>query len=193
MINAEVEITQENFHLYFYDVRTHQPKRGQVISRYAAVADFIDGELKRDIIEMLQSGGSIDAVVKYMRKVGLATERDSIAVPLEMSRDLFSGLTNEQVAQKPYKFVCEAFFYTKKENIPSHDAHWSCVSIANLDEFIDAKEQRVTLKGRILKDDENPGDMSTYRHVTAGCGPTNEGFNDNEADAGSIRESEFGS
>jgi hypothetical protein len=154
-MSSELVIDQSNFSQYFHDVRTNQPKRGQVMARYAATADLIDGGLKRDLIDILCLHETPETVVKLMRKIGCATERDSWLVPLNMARDLLSGETPDVVAEKPYKFVCEAFFYTQKENIPLDDPHWSCVTLSNLDEFLDAKDQRLKLRTRVLTDKEN--------------------------------------
>ncbi len=207
-MNEQVVINDENFHLYFFDVRKHQPQRGQVIARYAAAAEFVDGGLKRDIVDMLCLHESPETCAKLMRKVGCATERDSIAVPLAMAKDLLAGESPNAVAEKPYKFVCEAFFYTQKEYIPVDNPHWTCVSISNLDEFLDAKEQRLSMKTRVLSDEQSraitdadhiiseqiaedtqkPEGLPTYRHYDpAGSDlPGEAGFDDPQADAGPI-------
>lgn len=152
---SELVIDQSNFNQYFHDVRTNQPQRGQVMARYAATAELIDGGLKRDLIDILCLHETPETVVKLMRKIGCATERDSWAVPLQMAKDLLSGEAPDDVAHKPYKFVCEAFFYTQKELIPLDDPHWTCVTLANLDEFLDAKDNRLKMNARVLTDAEN--------------------------------------
>lgn len=153
-MSDELQITPENFGEYFFDVRNHQPQRGQVMARYAAAAELIDGGLKRDLIDMLCLHEAPETVAKLMRKIGCATERDSVAVPLVMAKDLLSGSSPEDVAQKPYRFVCEAFFYTQKDHIPIDDPHWSCIGLNNLNEFLDAKEQRLRMKSSILTEEE---------------------------------------
>ena len=208
---SEVEITQENFSEYFHDVRTHQPQRGQVMARYAATAELVDGGLKRDLIDILCLHETPETVVKLMKKIGCATERDSWCVPLAMAKDLLSGEAPDVVANKPYKFVCEAFFYTKKEYIPIDDPHWSCVTLNNLDEFLDAKEQRLKMNARVLSDaeskvvaeheraslmdavkiadaenpPENDESLLTYGHDAAGSGGE-EGLDDPQTDTGTI-------
>lgn len=180
---SEITITRENFNEYFHDVRTNQPKRGQVMARYAAVAELVDGELKRDIIDMLCLHNQIESVMKILRKLAGATEQDAIKVPLEMSRDLLT-LTPEQVAAKPYPFVCEFFFYTKKEHIPV-DPHWSCISIDNLEQFLDAAENKCQMKARVLSDEEKPHVEPTYGHDEAGSSGAPSSDN-GQAEAGSI-------
>lgn len=182
---SEIEITEANFNEYFHDVRKSQPARGQVMARYAAVAEFVDGSLKRDLIDMLCAHENPETVMKLMKKLGCATDRDSISVPLAMARDLVS-MSPEKVAEKPYRFVCEAFFYTLKEHIPL-DPHWTCISLKNLDDFLDANDQRIKLKGRILTDAEKPTDLSTYEHYeSAWSDPGEEGFDDPQTDTGPI-------
>lgn len=207
----EVVITEANFQEYFFDVRTHQPQRGQVIARYAAAAEFIDGGLKRDLVDYLCLHEQPDTVIKLMRKIGCATERDSISIPLAMARDLLHNrMSPDEVAKKPYRFVCEAFFYTKKEHIPLNDPHWTCVSINNLDEFLDAKERRISMKTRVLTDDqskvvtdanhileeqlredaEKPADLPTYAHYEpAWNAPGEAGLDDPQADTGPVFDS----
>jgi hypothetical protein len=51
-----------------------------------------------------------EAASKVMRKLGGAIERDSYKIPREMAEDLALGLTVDEVAAKPYRFVIEHFF-----------------------------------------------------------------------------------
>ena len=205
-MSDQVEITESNFGEYFHDVRKHQPQRGQVIARYAAAAEFIDGGLKRDIVDILCLHEQPETVVKLMRKVGCATDRDSRVVPLAIARDLLSGESPESVSQKPYRFVCEAFFYTQKEHIPLDDPHWTCVSIANLDEFLDSKDQRIKMSSRVLTEDqsravtdadhiiseqlaediEKQKDLPTYAHYDPAGSDVKAGFDDPQANTGPI-------
>ena len=78
-------ITEENFDQYFFDVRRHEPQRGQVMACYTAKAEFLDGMEKRNIMSMLQGDGKIEAVMQIMRKLLHANEKDSIRIPREMS------------------------------------------------------------------------------------------------------------
>ena len=38
---------------------------------------------------------------------------------------------------KIYKYKMEVFYYTKREYVPVDDPHWTIISIANLDKFLD--------------------------------------------------------
>jgi hypothetical protein len=180
---SDIVITNENFSQHFHDVRTNSPKRGQVMARYAATAELVDGDLKRDIIDMLCLHEQIESVMKILRKLAGATEKDAIKIPLEMSRDLLT-MTPDEVAAKPYPYVCEFFFYTKKELIPV-DPHWTCISIDNLEQFLDAADNKCKMTARVLSDEEKPKVEPTYGHDEAGSSGT-ACTDDREAEAGSI-------
>lgn len=130
--NVEVEITPENFDVYFKDVRKNKPEKGQVMAKYMAVADLIDGRLKRDLIDLLlyHKKGS-EAGPQVLRKLGGASDRDSLRIMREMAADLVDGMTEDQVAEKPYKFILEHFFYVDRKFVPTDDPHWSVIEILN--------------------------------------------------------------
>lgn len=149
MTEQEVEITAENFDQYFFDVRKNRPKRGQVMARYAAVAEFLDGQLKKDIVDLIYNKDRPETATRVMRKLGCATERDAIRICKEIAYDLAQGLTPQQVEQKVYKYVLEVFYYTEKQNIPIDDPHWSVIGLNNLDEFLDAADNRIKMKVKL--------------------------------------------
>jgi hypothetical protein len=164
---TEEEITSENFHQYFKDVRTNKIERDEVIAKYSAVAEFVDGGEKRQIISLLtDTENKMEATIQIMRKLLLASELDAYKIPRNIADDLLSGMTSEEVAQKPYKYILEMFFYTKPENIPKDDPHWCCISVLNLDELC-AKEfspeqnkainqkMKECIKSNLLSDEEN--------------------------------------
>lgn len=149
MNNDELVIDQSNFDQYFKDVRLHRPQRGEIMAKFRSSAEFIDGPTKRDVIEILRTHGS-EAAVQIMRKLGCATQEDAFRVPLSMAEDLLDGMSVEQVAQKPYQYVIEVFYWVKKEHVPD-DPHWSTVSILNLDSFWD-KLGKVSIKSEVRSD-----------------------------------------
>ncbi len=163
----EVEITSENFNKYFRDVRRNKPEREEVIAKYSAVAEFIDGGEKRQIISLLMdTEDKMEATVQIMRKLLHASESDAYKVPRSMAEDLLSGLTVEEVAKKSYKYVLEMFFYTRPENIPKDDPHWCCISVLNLDDFKTKelsfednkkinKKMKESIKSNLLSEEEN--------------------------------------
>jgi hypothetical protein len=80
----------------------------------------------------------------------MAHQKDAIRVPLEIAKDLISGMTEEEVAKKPYKYTLEMYFYTQKENVPSNNPHWFIVNLLNLDKFLESEskldEGRISVK-----------------------------------------------
>ncbi len=131
--------SKEYFEKYFFDVRKHKPKKGQILAQYRAVADFVDGWVKRNLINLLMSNpAGAETVQKVMRNMCGALEEDSIRVPLEMAKDLASGMTADEVAKKDYKMIIEYNFWTERDCVPKDDPHWSTIEILN-SEDIDSK------------------------------------------------------
>lgn len=125
----DVIIDENNFSDYFFDVRYNQPKEGQCLARFRAKAEFVDGQLKRDVVHVLLSmakGG--DGAYKVMRKLAGASEQDAIRIPLEMGQDLATGMTVDEVCNKPYEYDCEFFFYADPLNVPL-DNHWEIIKL----------------------------------------------------------------
>ncbi len=125
-------INASNFANYFFDVRRNKPKPGQVLARFCAVAVFGNGPEKKDVIKVLKMGKAQQAA-EVMKKIHCAKEPDCYRVCREMSEDLVSGMTEEQVAAKDYEFMLEAFYYTQREYIPEDDPHWECLSLIQYD------------------------------------------------------------
>ena len=140
-VKEEVEITEHNFEEYFFDVRQYDPKRGQILARYMAKAEFVNGHMKRNVIDLLKTHKNAgNTAPQVMRKLGLALEDDSIRICREIAQDLVSGMSENEVAEKAYPFTVECFFYAEKENVPVDDPHWDIVSINNLDKFLGENE-----------------------------------------------------
>jgi hypothetical protein len=148
----ELVIDETNFDSFFFDVRKHEPKQGQIIARYTTTAEFIDGPEKRNVIDLLTKTYKMIPTTQVMLKLLHTTELDSYRVPLAMARDMVEGLNVNEVAAKPYKYTAEMYFYTEKKYVPRDDPHWSIISILNLDEFLDKKDSWI--KSRILDPEE---------------------------------------
>lgn len=153
------EITETNFEEYFFDARRFKPRKGQILARYAAIAEFIDGAMKQNIIDLLKKDKAL-AATQVMRKCGCATERDAIRVCREICADMLSGMTDQQIEQKVYKYTMEAFYYTEQSNVPLDDPHWSVISIRNLDQFLDAQNNILEINTSIVQEEaeENKDD-----------------------------------
>jgi len=156
----EPEINESNFSQYFRDVRTSNPSKDEVMAQYSAVAEFVDGNEKRQIIALLtKTDSKMEATAQVMRKLLFASEIDAYRVPRIMAEDLMSGMTEDEVATKPYKYTLEMFFYTNPENIPKEDPHWSSISLLNVDELAGKTLNRV--ESRILEDGGAEGSDDT--------------------------------
>ena len=152
---AEIVIDDSNFTEYFFDVRKHKPQRGQIMARYAAGAEFIDGRLKKDVVDLIFNKGRPEAATRVMRKLGCATEKDSIRVCREIAQVLVAGMSILEVEQKVYKYTIEVFYYTFKENVPIDDPHWTTISLKNLDEFLDAADNKLRMTSKIVENESS--------------------------------------
>lgn len=135
-MNDELIITADNFNDYFFDVRKNKPKSGQIMARFVAVAAFSDGPEKRHVIQVLKTDKAKQAAM-VMKKIHCAREPDCYRVCREMCQDLFSGMSDDEVAAKEYEFVLEAFYYTQRECVPKNDPHWQTIQMMKYDK--DAK------------------------------------------------------
>jgi hypothetical protein len=140
-----VVITHENFHVYFSDVKKSKPQKGQVLAKYSAMAELIKGDDKNLLIKMLMEPDKAIAAAKYMQSVLLATEGESFRVSREIAGDIIAEAKKDRnpwkrILSKPYRFQIEAFFYTWPECIPE-DPHWECITLKNLDKFLDTVVQ----------------------------------------------------
>lgn len=129
---TEIVIDETNFDQYFFDVRKHKPEKGQVMACYDAIAEFIDGDLKRDIVNLLlYNDNAGESAPRVFQKLGGASYKDSIKVIKEMVEDLLS-MSVDQVLKKPYEYHLQLFYYTKEEYIPKDDPHWSKIKLVNV-------------------------------------------------------------
>jgi hypothetical protein len=130
------EINDKNFSNFFRDVRTSSMEKGDIIAQYTAIAEFVEGPEKLQIIDLLKNTeNKMESTAQVMRKLLFASEIDSYRVPRMMAEDLISGLTEEEVYLKPYKYTLEMFFYSKIENVPKDDPHWGVISVLNEEEY----------------------------------------------------------
>ena len=150
-MSDEIVIDQANFSQYFRDCRMHRPERGDIMAKYTAIAEFIDGRMKTDVIDLLMNHEKAYAATQVLRKLGCATEFDSIRICKEIAEDLASGMTPEEIEKKAYEYQMEVFYYTKKEYFPTDNPHWSLISIANLDSFLDKENRKILFQSKIIE------------------------------------------
>lgn len=123
----ELVIDENNFNEYFFDASRNKPQKGQIMAKYTAEADFIDGQLKRDVLSLLKKDKA-QAAVKVMGKLGYAKLPYDIKICREMTEDLLSGMSDEEILNKNYHYVVEFIYYTKREYVPS-DPHWTTIDL----------------------------------------------------------------
>lgn len=146
----ELVIDESNFHQYFKDCRNSRPEKGDIMAKFTAIAEFVEGRMKKDIIDLLSNKeNKVNAAVQVMRKLGCAVEKDAVRVCKEICQDLISGMKPEEVESKVYKYQVETFYYTKKEFVPVDDPHWSVIGIVNLDEFLDRSGNKLRMESKL--------------------------------------------
>ena len=143
MNEEELIVTEENFHQHFFDVRQNKPSKGQVIACYSAMADFVRGHEKQNIIDLLvKTSDKMLACGQIMRKLLYASEIDAYRVPRMMAEDLWNGMTVDQVQDKAYRYKVEIYYYTNPKNVPKDDPHWTIIEILNLEEHLETEQVR---------------------------------------------------
>jgi hypothetical protein len=136
MSEEELVIDDSNFDEYFHDVRKTSPQEGEVMVCYSQSAEFVEGTEKRHMIQLLKMDGKIEPATQVMRKLLFACDKDAIRVPKEMLKDMVAGMTDDEVAEKPYDYTVEMYFYTKPEYLPEDDPHWTQITIVNMEDFL---------------------------------------------------------
>ena len=137
----EIIIDESNFHLYFHEIGKNKPKKGQVLARYTAMAEFIAGEVKTFVVSaLMNSGMGAEMSSQVMKYHCHATDDYATSVPLQIAEDLKNGMTEEEVKNKPYRFQLEYFYWTEPENIPTDDVHWEMITVTKSEMEIAWKE-----------------------------------------------------
>lgn len=115
----------------FFDTRKHKPQKGQVLASFRASAEFVDGLGKRDIINLLKTDKSHQAV-QLMKKAHCVVEPDCYRICREIAEDLLT-MTDEEVEKKSYEMVVNYTFWAKKEDVPTDDPRWSMLPVVEFD------------------------------------------------------------
>lgn len=145
----EIEITEDNFEEYFFDVRTHSPKEGQIIACYNAVAELVDGNEKRQLVNLLKMKDKAIPATQVLRKLMCCSYEDSVSVAKEILEDLLSGMDEKEILEKPYKYNLQMHFYTDRENVPKNDPHWSTMSTINMENLVQEIAEGVVMESKI--------------------------------------------
>lgn len=129
----ELVIDETNFEQYFFDVRKNKPQEGQVMAKFTAIAAFGEGTGKQDVVNLLKKGRAEQAS-RVMQKLHWAKVPDCYKVCREISEDLVSGMSEQEVISKEYEYVLEAYYYTQREYVPKDDPRWDLIQLMRLDE-----------------------------------------------------------
>jgi hypothetical protein len=141
---SETVIDSSNFAEHFFDARRHRPQAGQIMAKFSAVAYFGEGSEKQDLIKVLKMGKAQQAAM-VMQKIHCAKEPDCYRVCREICEDLVSGMFEQDVLKKDYQYVLEAFYYTKRENVPTDDPHWSTIDLIKFDHETNTFKTKITV------------------------------------------------
>ena len=137
----ELVIDESNFEQYFRDVTKNKPQKYDIIATYRAKAKFVEGEIKKNVISLIQIDENINSSIKVMQKLAGATYFEAIKVLKEMIQDYLNGMSFEEIEKKEYDYILEFFYYCKKEHVPKDDPHWSTISIYAAEDFSKIEEK----------------------------------------------------
>lgn len=140
-MSEEIIIDESNFHEHFFDITKFKPKKGQVLARYTAMAEFVEGDVKDFVVgALLNNPLGAEMSSKVMKHHCHATDEYASLIPLQIAEDLKNGDTPEEVKKKAYRFQIEYFYWTAPENIPTDDVHWEMITVSKSEMEIAWKE-----------------------------------------------------
>lgn len=127
----ELIIDEKNFEEHFKEINKNKPTKDDIIACYRAKAYLVEGELKKDIIELIKLDKGADSATKVLNKSAYCVYEDAVNLSKEIKKDLLDGLTEEEIIKKEYPYTLEIFYYTKEENVPKNNKHWTIMKIIN--------------------------------------------------------------
>lgn len=142
-MSDEVVIDHTNFNDYFFDVRKHKPKPGQCMAKFSAIAEFVAGREKKDIMMLLKMDKAKQAAM-VMQKIHGAKEPDCYRVCREIAEDMLF-MSEEEVENKVYEYTLELFFYTQKEYVPKGDPRWETIQLLEFDKETGEYKSRIEI------------------------------------------------
>jgi hypothetical protein len=135
-------IDESNFSQYFFDARKCKPKQGQILAKFTAVAQFIEGQGKRDIINLLKQDKAYQAV-QVMKRIHGAKDPDGYRICREICQD-FLVMELEDVEKKVYEYTVEYLFYTQREYVPNNQ-HWETIQVIEYDPETKTYKSRIEI------------------------------------------------
>ena len=140
-------LSNPNFTKYFRHIDSSKPEKGDILAKFGAIAEIVEGQDKDDLINLCLEDDSAKASSNMMRKIFHAAEWDVYGIPRHITEDCLNGMSVEEMKQKIYSYAMELFFYTKPEYMPQRDdpdaKYWSLIQIVNLEDYlkIEVKDQ----------------------------------------------------
>lgn len=132
-MKADPIIDDDNFSEYFKDVSSHKPERGECLAIFRSMAELVNGEIKQDVLQAVTTNmyGGQGAVQTLIKKCNMSY-KEALRVCKEICQDRLN-MSDDEVLEKPYKFLFEKQYYTKKEYVPKDSPHWEVVGLRNID------------------------------------------------------------
>lgn len=133
MNSEEPIINESNFEQYFFDVKKHGPKKGQIMARFCAKAEMMTSPEKDNLIQLLLTNPKgAEMGVNMLQHTFSAQEKDAIEVCKKIVKDLLEGKSKQVVLDTPYSFTIEKFFWTTEDCVPKNDPHWKAIKVTML-------------------------------------------------------------
>jgi hypothetical protein len=129
-MESELVIDEKNFSKYFREITKSMPTHGDALICFRALAHFCDGNLKKEIIDLLRyEFGCVKKCVGRLIKFGGANREQSVKLCLDICKDLKDGMEVKEVLKKEYPFVFEKFYYANPEYVPKDDKRWQVLKL----------------------------------------------------------------
>jgi hypothetical protein len=128
----DVIIDDSNFEQYFKDASKHRPEKGECLAIFKSMAELVNGDIKQEVILAVTTNeyGGQGAVQTLMKKCNMSY-KEALRVCKEICQDC-TTLSEQEVLDKPYKFLFEKQYYTHKDFVPKDNPHWQVVGLKNI-------------------------------------------------------------
>lgn len=125
------EVTDDTFHLYFFDVSKHERQPDQIKVRFRQHMSLDESPLKEEIVRYLTEieGGVINAVRLLVDNAACSKEQ-----AMKLCHEMISFIYNPKrksidisgVIKAPFRYTVDLYYYTKPEYVPK-DSRWTVV------------------------------------------------------------------
>lgn len=128
--DTELVIDDSNFNEYFFEVKKHPPKSGQIMARFCAKAEILRSPEKDNLIcLLLNNSKGAEMAINMVQHTFCSTEKDAIYICKSIIKDLLIGKSKDQVLDTPYSYTFEKFYWTTEECVPKNNPHWKVIKI----------------------------------------------------------------